>query len=221
MDENITPPENGGGLGEEKKPETTNIEPKTEQAPGGVPPSTDQKPPEAPKREDDEETVTLTKGDLRGLLTEVEEKVEGKFDKKLKDVTDELGILREASDEKRLFNVENAKKGKIQHTLDLFVYEDRVVVGWKMNKDEVFKNPSGIWVERQSIEIVLEADKEGDEKKIEFENYLRFDDIRRANRKNVKILGKEVLEDTGTIIYRVEHPIKKGTDIKISAPFVN
>lgn len=233
-DEIKEPTEGNTGLGEQPKLESgaTEPNPETGSGPAGpassttggeeTPPKPQEPKPEPPKREDDDEKVTLSKGELRGLLTEVEEKVEGKFEKKLADVDEELGILREASDEKRLFNVERAKKGPIQHTLDLFVYENRVVVGWKINKDEVFKNPSGIWVERQSIEIVLEPDAEGKERKVEFENYLRFDDIKRANLKNVKILGKETLEDgNGTIVYRVEHPVKKGEEIKISAPFVN
>jgi len=226
MDNDIKQPENGGGLGEEKKPEASNTEPKTEQTTGGPTgptPSTTSREGTPPSRNDDDKTVTLTRGDLRGLLDEVKDDVTKEFEGKLKDVNEELGILREASDEKRLFNVTKSKKGAIQHTVDLFVYEDRVVLGWKVNKDEVFKNPSnGVWTERQIVEIVLEADAEGNEKKVEFANYLRFDDIKRANRKKVKILGKEVLEDeSGTIVYRVQHPVNKDKEIRVAAPFVN
>ena len=166
--------------------------------------------------------VKLSKGELRGLLSEVESSVSQKFEGELQKVNEELGVLRRASDEKRLHSVENAAKGPIQHTLKVFVYEDRAVVGWKMVNDEVFKNASGLWVEKQSIEIILEPDEEGKERKVEFSNYTRFDEIKRLNQREVKILGKEQLEDgSNQIIYRVQHPVKKDDELKIASPFVN
>lgn len=204
-------PKEGGMLSSPGEPKKDNVEAKTEK------PKVTQ-----PKRNDDDEVVTVTKGGLREMLGDIEkdvtEKVRSEFSKEMQEQKETIALLIDSADEKRLFNAKSRLVGPLTHTLRISTYNDKAIVGWRVVKDVVQKNPqNGTYIEQQSVEIILE-----DDSKVEFESYLRFDDVKRASQHEVKILGKEdIMDGSGQLIYRVEHPLKKGEELKIASPFVN
>lgn len=99
-------------------------------------------PPVPPK--EDTETVVVSKNDLAELLKRVD-KVEAENKK-----------LTEIADKGRLAHWESTHKGAVAKTYHLSTYQDKVVVGWSMTENRVWKDPEGKWREKQDIALALE-----------------------------------------------------------------
>lgn len=110
----------------------------------------------ADEKGDNEEIVKISKGDLRNLLSDVEQE----FEKKLEERDKKIAILTEASDITRLSKVIAGKEGTgpRQHTMKVGTYNDLVIVGWEQVMDVVEKQ-NNIWIEKQIQRIILEDGK--------------------------------------------------------------
>ena len=99
--------------------------------------------PEEPKKPEvqkpaQEETVTVNKKALTDMLTRLER-------------------LESTADVGRLGKFDEKNKKELPKVVLLGKYNDKIVMGWKMLKDEVTKI-NGVWRESQTLQIKLEDD---------------------------------------------------------------
>jgi hypothetical protein len=112
------------------------------------------------------------------------------------------------------FDKRNAKPHGKEATVRTF--NDKIIVGWKMTKDQVEKNPTtGFWVEDQRITLAF-LDEDGMSDEIPYQTF-----VRRYKDLKVRILKESIEQDTGITIWTVEtlEGDKKKFDIDIR--FVN
>lgn len=166
---------------------------------------------EQPTKIDDSKPITITKGELRSLISEVREG----FEKELAENRRQIDILTEAADLKRLSNATAKREGPIVRTVRLTTHEGKIVVAWKMIMDTVEKNATtGVWTEKQVMRITLDDDTEVDL------NYLQFAAHRKDHFVIADIIGKVTDEMNGDITYKLKRQ-DNGKDISIASAFVN
>lgn len=153
------------------------------------------------KEEKPIETITVPKMDFEKLVSNVGDLV--KDNKMLKSVADK-GRLARWESQNRDFKEKVAKVS----TMD-----GLIVTGWRMVIDEVGKNPNtGLWFEKQIIELHFENDT-----KKEY-NYSEF------TRLNQKITGKVIRDNKFTDADGIHEVLTldiEGKEIDIDVRFVN
>jgi len=105
---------------------------------------------------------------------------------------EKMKMLYEVADKGRVFNYESKRTEKQPSRVKLSVYNGKLVVGWRMVRDEPIYHPTtGKQVgENQEIEILL-LDKEGKTEKIIVNGYPTFTNIRYTERIEAEIVGKK------------------------------
>ena len=152
--------------------------------------------------------------DIQKLLEKVE--VLEASDKKK---GEELKLLYSVADKGKLMHVESKKGGKRPMKVSLSLYEDSIIIGWRIAKDILIKNPTtGLTVgEEQEIEILL-LDKESKVRKEMIKGYPRFSEIRYLERIEAEVTGRK--EDwEGKVSFNLLLP--DGRQIDIDERFVN
>lgn len=161
----------------------------------GAPTSNPQ--PEEPKQE----MVTISKKDL--------EKIQ-----------EDLKMLHAVADQSRVFNYEAQRAGqKKPIRIKLSKYNDKLIVGWRVIKDELVKHPTtGLTVgEVQQYEVLL-RDAEGNITKQTIDGYKQFSDVRYTERVECEVVGRK--EDwEGKLTLDVKLP--DGEIIPLDSRFVN
>lgn len=144
---------------------------------GGVKIYTPESAPKEPSGQpDDNEEVPIKKGDLRALVSGLQK------------AQSDIEMLKGVSDKARLANWESKNKGKLIRHANVTTWEDKVVLGWKMVKDEVFMR-NGVLHEKQVIRLYIESES-GKPEQVDV-NYLDFS-------RNSKRIKGEVIEDATT-----------------------
>ena len=126
---------------------------------------------------------------------------------------DDNKILREVADKNRLGRVEELRaQGKLVKSVNLNVFEGKIVVAWKTIRNDVYQDTKGILHEDQVVGLIFEGET-GVGKEI---------DIRAFARLMVKV-STEVIEEgkdkDGNINFTVL--TKDGRQIKIDSKFIN
>ncbi len=131
-----------------------------------------------------------------------------------------IKMLTEVADRGRMLNYQSKKDPtKKPMKVNLSVYDDRILVGWRTLKDRLITNPTtGLTIgEEQEYELIL-LDKESSIHKEIIQGYPRFSDIRYSERVEGEVVGKrEDLE--GKIDYDVLLP--DGREISVDSRFIN
>jgi len=95
-------------------------------------------------------------------------------------------------------------------------FDDKIVVGWKMIKDRVEKNPTtGFWFEDQQIVLVY-LDADGFSEAIPYQTF-----VRRYRDLKVRVLKEAIEADTGITIWTVETLEGDKQTFDIDIRFVN
>lgn len=153
------------------------------------------------KSKDNVEKVTIEKSAL--------EKVLSRLDK----LESDNQILREVADKNRLTRVEDMRaQGKLVKKVNLNTYENKIIIGWKKIKDDVYIDSQGRLHEDQVVGLFFRGDKEPS----------REIDIRSFARLIVKV-PVEVIEEgkdkEGNINFTVQ--LSDGDTLKIDSKFIN
>ena len=110
--------------------------------------------PGAVSKEEGEKIIAENKKEIDKIKAEESETVNVNK-KALEEVMSRLKRLESAADVGRLGHYDEKNKETIKHIVLLSTWESKVVIGWKMIKDDVQK-VNGIWREFQIIQLKLE-----------------------------------------------------------------
>ena len=110
--------------------------------------------PGAVSKEEGEKIIAENKKEIAKIKAEESETVNVNK-KALEEVMSRLKRLESAADVGRLGHYDEKNKETIKHIVLLSTWESKVVIGWKMIKDDVQK-VNGIWREFQIIQLKLE-----------------------------------------------------------------
>jgi hypothetical protein len=126
-------------------------------------------------------------------------------------------ILTEAADKGRLSRVEQLRnQGKLVKSVFINTYNEKIIVGWKKIKDDVYKDQEGRLHEDQVVGLIFEGE---DEVGTEL-------DIRSFVRLLVKIPA-EVIEESKdrdgntNFVVIIKDGKNKGKQLKIDSKFIN
>lgn len=174
-----------------KKQETKKDEPLKIDAPAvdtntGVAPEATTKP---------EYTATINKeaGEMGNKKPDMVEVSKQDWD----DVQQKLKMLYEVADKGRIFNYENQKQESQNLKVQLSVYNNNIVIGWRTVLDELVKHPTtGATVgEKQEYELTLlgkdEAGKYTQRSFLKVEGYSSFSNLRYSQRIESQVVAKK------------------------------
>lgn len=158
--------------------------------------------------------VSIEKDTLEKLVSKVES-----LEKKDEENQKQLKMLYAVADKGRVFNYESSKSTKKPTKVKLSTLDDKIIIGWRTLTDRLIKNPTtGLTVgEEQKYEVLL-YDKDSNTTKVEIDSYVRFSDIRYANRIECEVLGKK--EDfNGNMTFEISLP--DGRTLNLDGKFLN
>jgi hypothetical protein len=75
---------------------------------------------------------------------------------KLDELLKRLDRLESAADKAHLANYDAKNKGEKQTIIRIKTIDGKAITQWKVFKNQVEKNPNGVWVEDQQIEVFYE-----------------------------------------------------------------
>lgn len=113
------------------------------------------------------------------------------------DVQKQLKMLYEVADKGRVFNYESQSQESHNMKVQLSVYNNNIIVGWRTVLDELVKHPTtGATVgEKQQIEISLlgkdERGKYTQRSLLTIEGYSAFSNVRYSQRIEAQVVGKK------------------------------
>lgn len=150
-----------------------------------------------------------TKNDEKNLLADLFKRL----DEQDKLIKEQGELLKATADKGRLDFFEGKKVKKIKPTYKVSTIGGKIVVGWKMVKDEVFQDPtSNIMRVTQVYEFTLE-----DGKTESIVGYNNFANMQYAS----QIVGEEIArkEDENGVVLTLQFP--DGRNVEIDSRFVN
>jgi len=134
---------------------------------------------------------------------------------------EQIKMLTAVADKGRMFNYESqqASLNKKPMKVNLSVYNDKYIIGWKTNKDQLVYHPTtGATVgEQQEYEITL-ISKDGVISTALINSYKLFSDARYDKRVECEVIGKTE-NYNGEIEFEVLLP--DGQKVKLSSRFIN
>ena len=158
-------------------------------------------PTKQTKKEKEEENKEENQDVLESLQNEIEE------------LKKQNQMLLEVADKKALAGYYTRHKESLPSQVKIRVIDGNVVLGWKMVKDEVYKDPATMrWIEIQKIKVLLE-----NEKAIELD-YMDF--VRRYEYVDARIISRVKEEGTNREALKVER-IDTGQEYVIGIEYVN
>ncbi len=163
--------------------------------------------PATPSISNDGESVTVPKKTLETILSKIDSQNE-----KIESQDKQIQTLLKVADKNRLQKEEEKERGPIGKTVKISTYNDKVIVAWKMTKNDVYKDPKTmVWHEVQSIEFIF-----SDNTKEEFD-YLN------AIKSVIKIKADviQTLKDDKTGKESLKVALPDGSELIIGSEFVN
>lgn len=139
--------------------------------------------------------------------------------KEWEDVQKQLKMLYEVADKGRVHNYESQNTERKPFRVKLSVYDNKLITGWQVKRDELIKdNRTGTTIgERQEIEVKL-LDAEGNASTVTFDGYASFSNARYGKRIEAEVVNRK--EDyQGNASFDVKLPA--GKIISMDARFVN
>lgn len=124
-------------------------------------------------------------------------------------------MITAVADKGRLAKYNERDRKPIERVVRVNTYEFegvlRKVVGWAMITDQVFKNSNGVYVENQTVRIILDNDKKIDMPYIDF--------VKKTQHINATIKSRTTDEQTGALILTLVGP--DGKEFVMDSTFVN
>jgi hypothetical protein len=159
------------------------------------------------------ENTPVNKSATSKKKVEVEQDVLEKLLNRVDKLEADNEILREVADKNRLTRVEEMRaQGKLVKKVNLNTFDNKIIIGWKTIKDDVYIDQQGRLHETQVIGLVFEGEKEVSHEL----------DMRSFSRLIIKV-PVEVIEDgkdkEGNVNFTVQ--TRDGREIKIDSKFVN
>jgi hypothetical protein len=175
----------------------------------------------SPKAEEIKEDKKLV-SDEDNKYVKVEKDALAKILEKVEKQDKTIEMLKFTADKGRIQQWEEKNIGKLIKIIKLSVLEDRIILGWKMIKNDVFLNKStGVLHEDQQVRVYFERDAEGEYDEENEENYRDLDYLNFI--RQPKKIEAEVIEEgknrEGQVYFTVQLP--DGKKLKISELFVN
>lgn len=178
----------------------------------------DQKPPVGtaiptgsvvkPPKDKKKETVEVEKDVLERILQTVEKQGE------------QLKILREVADKNRLTRVEELRaQGKLVKKVKLNYMDDKLIIGWKTIKDDVYFDQDKRLHEEQIIGLYFEQEKPEEGEQLKIGQEMAYQNFARLVKKVLVEVVEEGKDRDGNINFVVE--TEDGKQIKIDSRFVN
>jgi len=156
-----------------------------------------------------EEMMSVSKDQLSKLIETVEN-----IQSELKDKDEKIKHLEQAADKGRLDRVRQQEGKPLISIVNINMWEDEPIVGWKMTKDDVgYRN--GVLVANQELSIFTLNDEDKPQLKAEKVDLLYFNQTQRKAK--AEILSK-ILEDNKTL-FKVK--MEDGRTFIIDSTFVN
>ncbi len=153
---------------------------------------------ENPKEEPKE---SISSDDVKFLVDEV------------KELRKQNEMLLEVADKRALAHYYSKNQKKIPKEIKLNLIEGRVVLSWKMTRNEVYKDSTTQrWIERQESSLLLE-----DGKTLEMP-YTDF--IRRYTQVPATVVSTSKDEETGKLVLKVSR-LDTGKEYSIEAEYIN
>jgi hypothetical protein len=162
--------------------------------------------PEVP--EEKPKTVTVKKDKLDEILSTNEA-----LTKKMEEQQKTIDMLLATADKARIARYQDQNQSPVIRTMKLRTFKGKVVVGWRMVKDEMYKDANGVFHERQIVEIVTEDGETAELPYLESEKLPKI---------VCNVKGKLTqLDDSGVehVVYTLLTP--EGKEYKIDHTFVN
>lgn len=154
-----------------------------------------------PEQESKEEMVSVSKSSIEDLQKQIAE------------MKEKQGMLEQVADKKQLAAYYSRNKKKMPKIVQLRLFNDKVVVGWRTVENEVYQDPNtNAWKEKQSVEVVYEDGK------MEKLQYLVW--IRGYKHVEATIMSTKTDEKTGNDILKVRRE-DTGKVYDISVLYVN
>jgi len=149
----------------------------------------------------EEGVTTITPEQLNNLLNEI------------KDLKEQNRMLFEIADKKALGNWMTKHQKKLPNIIHIRELNGKVVVGWRVIEDYIGKNPlTGIWQEKQMIEIIFE---DGSKKEMFMREFERI-----KLQVKCKRTGQIVDDQTEEVAFKLTR-LDNGKEYTISSQFVN
>lgn len=159
--------------------------------------STEQEKPEKVEKKVNEEEVSIPKSSLQELLDRV---------KRLEYAASKAAIGKFDEKRKKSFGKEATVR----------TFDDKIIVGWKLTKDIVEKNPmTGLWFEDQRIQLAFLGEEELSEE-IPYQTF-----VRRYKNLPVKVVKEHKDPDTDSVSWTVETLEGETKTFDIHIQFVN
>ena len=170
------------------------------------------------------ETETKTSGveveEAKVVEPKVEEpKSDSDLLKALMDKVDELAkqnsMLMEVADKKSLSTYYSRNQAKLPKSVRLNLIDGKVVIGWKMTMNEVYKENIGgnyIWREKQNVKLTF---ADGTESDMSYSDYIKSYQQVEAN-----IISRTEDEVTGEMLLNVLRT-DNGEKVSVGVKFVN
>lgn len=160
------------------------------------------------KKEEKELTVEQK---LELLMTEVDNL---KTKDKEKDET--ISMLTQVADKARLENFDSKKKKDIGSIVKISTFGGKVVTAWRSVMDEVYKDATGVWHEKQVYEITTEDGETYTMDLVDFTRNVKKIEVR------VLLRGKRLVSDEPEI-YEEEFKIvtPEGKEYTLDGKFIN
>lgn len=186
-----------------------------------------EKEPELPKtqeeiKEEETKDEKPSSGEKKKETVEVDKDVLDKLVKGYEVMEQKVQDLEGAADLGRLDKIKRARMdGKLVKSAKVNIYEGRVVLGWRKDKDDVYFDESGKLHEDQKIILILatgEKDKEGNEVTEETEP-MSYRTFARVVTKQDGEVVKESTEADGQKFYTIQ--MKDGRRYELSIVFIN
>jgi hypothetical protein len=148
-----------------------------------------------------------------------EPKMDSALIKALMDKVDELAkqnsMLMEVADKKSLSTYYSRNQAKLPKSVRLNLINGKVIIGWKMTQNEVYKENIGgtpVWREKQSVKLTFADGGEFDM------NY--FDYIKQYQQIEANIISRTEDEVTGEMLLNVART-DNGEKVQIGVQYVN
>lgn len=135
-----------------------------------------------------------------------------------RELKQKLDTVYQATDRGRLASVEGRNPKKLPtvvklSTLDAGNGARKVVMAWRVVKDEVFKAPNGAWVENQIVEVLFEDNSKLELPLIDFYRKTAIDRI------TARVVSRQRDEETGAETFVLA--CEDGKERTIAGTFVN
>jgi len=205
----LTPPgeENTSGSGvanpsTEKRPPTPPVEPPKPKSEGGA-------------------TVEVKRSVLETLLGKVErmEKENLNKDKRFAEIIKDNEMLKATADKARVQRYESQHADYTHKVARVSIFEGKIVTGWKMEYDNVGKNPNTkLWSEKQTVIISYRgADEEANKEQEQKMDYTEFDKLEKIDCKFIK--DSVTTDEDG--VHRMITLDVQGKEMDIDVRFLN